>query len=163
MNSKRFSIIGLIIIVLVVAGVYLLQERGQDGEFGRQLSSLFGLSEWEEIESADLYFSDLPESSFPEIELGLDSEMESMDFSLGDLDFDFSTEDYSPEISDDLFGDFSFNLPAIDFGQANAGDQSQGWTPNSSDCALFASAPNCSYFSGNQKDMCEECQAEGYF
>ncbi len=161
---KKNIIIIIALIVVVGVGYYFFSERGQKTE-----EDFFTeLLEYQSVLSSDrdLIFSELEDYSLPEINMDLGFDLPKFEFSgaeeLGlvpvpEISFDHSLFNVSfPEM------DFSSFVPPTGTSPETEDAPPATWTPNASDCAGFAAAPNCSYVPPANRDMCEQCKAAGF-
>ncbi len=172
-NMKNMKKIIIIFIVVAIAlGAHLLfREKSsiEDDQIIEDFSfDLLGI---------DLRFSELDSVELPRIELNTGLEFEGLGINLEDTD---TIESVSPNVSFDT-SIFNISFPQVNTsipqmptspspgsgtppspGPDEEGTSPSTWQPNSSDCSLFATAPNCSYVPEQNRDMCEQCKTAGF-
>jgi len=150
---KKIYIITIIVALAILS--YLLYSNLQKDIDESGMINLENIS----LPETNLIFSELENKDLPEIDLesGLGFESPEINLSgIGDLDMIPSTKISVPS--------FNFSMPIgnISLPQQQPSAPSGGWSPNSSDCAMFSMVPSCSFVPQEHQDKCEQCKQAGY-
>ncbi|MDD2274813.1 MAG: hypothetical protein PHI91_03335 [Candidatus Pacebacteria bacterium] len=151
---KKIYIITIIVALAILS--YLLYSNLQKGIDESGTINLENIS----LPATNLIFSELADKNLPKIDLesGLGFKNPEINLSgIGDLDIT-----PNPKISVPSFN-FSMPIGNISLPQQQPKMPSgSGWSPNTSNCAMFSMVPSCSFVPQEHQDKCEQCKQAGY-
>ena len=156
MNKKIISVLSIVVIV-VVAGAYLLISNKSDNIANEDLSNV------PDIPDIDLSLSPLGVAELPSVDLGEQINLDDFNMDIPEINLD--AEDISINDSSDV--DISFtdsDFSNMDFGSIGDGYGSGSGSSgvNKTNCSKFSSAPSCSYVPAQYQDLCNQCKSAGY-